>query len=430
MEQEKLIGKIIGNYKINSIIGQGAYSSVYLAEEKFPTNDNKIESNDKKNTKKQLAACKVISIAKIEAKNSIERLENEIKIHQLMHHPNVVQLIDVQKDSSNYYIFLEYCSNGELYNIIKKNRNLKESEAKPLFKQILLGLQYIHSINVAHRDLKPENILVDAKGHIKISDFGLSKLLDSQNDGLTSTPCGSPCYASPECISGNPYDAKKSDIWSCGVILYTMTTGYIPWTKKTQSQIFEQIKNAEFKIPSNISDLCSGLISRMMTVDNNKRITIKGALNHPFLKRTMVPSPKVDRKFVSLRKVDRILGKDVEFEYKEMINHLTKEHRESDSECMKSFFRVRKDIDDGEMEDCQELYRNDSNIKLISNSLPNESNNDNDNYSTNEKENSKKRCPLPHPRKGSIKKHKYEEKYCIHTLAPRRSENNPVQDVN
>lgn len=429
MEQEKLIGKHIGNYVLKKLIGQGAYSSVYLAEETLPTsNDN--ESTEKKADKKRYVACKIISKSKVEEKKATDRLEREINIHQLMHHPYVVQLIDVQRDSFNYFIFLEYCSNGELFNIIKKNRKIRESEAAIFFKQILLGLQYIHSKNVAHRDLKPENILVDHFGRIKISDFGLSKLFDSEKESLTSTPCGSPCYASPECISGNPYDGKKSDIWSCGVILYTLTTGLLPWTKRTQSQLFKQIKNAEFKIPSNISDLCSNLISRLMTVDTNKRITIKGALNHPFLKRAMVPCPKIDHKFVSLRKIDRFLGKDEEFEYKEIICHLTKEHRESDSKCGNNFIRVRNDIEDDQLDNEQELIKDDSitNIKLSTSS---DNLGDENNQEKKEEKSKKKLPPLPpHPRKFSIKKHKNENKFFIHSLAPRRSENNPVPVVN
>lgn len=427
MEHEKLIGNKIGNYLIKKLIGQGAYSSVFLCEEKIISTNDK--EDDKKADKKRYVACKVISKAKVEEKNATDRLEREINIHQIMHHPYVVQLIDVQRDPTNYYIFLEYCSNGELYNIIKKNRKIRESEAAIIFKQILLGLQYIHSKNVCHRDLKPENILVDSFGRIKISDFGLSKLFDSDKNSFTSTPCGSPCYASPECISGNPYDGKKSDIWSCGVILYTLTTGLLPWTKRTQSQLFQQIKNADFKIPSNISDLCSNMISRLMTVDCNKRITIKAALIHPFLKRALVPCPKIDRKFVSLRKIDRFLGKDEDFEYKEIICHLTKEHRESDSKCGNNFFRVRKDIDNDQFNDNQELIRDNSDINI--NVISNVSDVTNDGVVEDIDNDKKKLPPLPpQARKESIKKHKNIGMFLIHSLAPRRSENNPVPMAN
>lgn len=160
----------------------------------------------------------------------------------------------------------------------------------------MLAIKYIHSLNVAHRDIKLENILIDQTGHIKISDFGLSKLFDSNSDGLTSTPCGSLCFASPECLSGEPYDAKKSDLWSCGVILYAMATGLMPWTEKQIGKLFEQIKKGEFMIPPFISDNCADLIRRLMTVDVDKRITEEEVLNHPFLKDVVVPKEVTNKK--------------------------------------------------------------------------------------------------------------------------------------
>lgn len=328
--------------KENKFVIKIVNKNVKMKESEQSKDNNFIKKDDNETVKKvKYLACKIIPRKKMNEKKITTRLDQEIRIHQMMHHQNVVQLIDVQKDMNYYYIFLEYCSQGELFQKVIKNHQLLEQEAAFYFKQILNGLDYIHSLNVAHRDLKPENILVDDNKQIKIADFGLSKLLDSKSNGFTNTPCGSPCYASPECISGLPYDGKKSDIWSCGVILYAMTTGFLPWTKKNQSKLFEQIEKGDFTVPSFLSESCSDLIKRMMTVDCNKRISIKDALNHPFLKDVEVPNTKIDHAFVSLEKIDEFLNDDKSSEYECLIDNLPNENAITN----------KKDIEDEEEED-------------------------------------------------------------------------------
>lgn len=366
MNPDLFIGKTIGNFKIKKKIGEGAFSIVFLAEEIAPRdeepiiNNNELQMNHqkkgfftkhkklptKKPKQKVYSACKIIPRKKVEEKKLSTRLDHEIRVHQLMHHPNVVQLIDLQSDPSYFYVFLEFCPCGELFDIVVQNKRLPEDRAAFFFKQILLGLDYIHSLNVAHRDLKPENTLVDQFGRIKIADFGLSKILENDSNGLTKTPCGSPCYVSPETISGKPYDGRKSDIWSCGVILYAMTIGNLPWTKRTQKQLFHQIRNAQFAVPDFVSDPCADLICKLMTVNNSKRITVGEALKHPFLKDVNVPNYEFEWKFVSLRKIDRFLGFDVGFEYKKLIDHLSLEKIGWNSEADLNFLKIRKNIID------------------------------------------------------------------------------------
>lgn len=290
MNTDEFIGKTIGNFKIIRKIGEGSYSTVFLAQE----NTNIKNNNLKESEKPLFIACKIIAHDQIKHRNIKKRLSQEIHNHHMMHHDNVVKMIDVLSDSNYMYIFLEFCVCGELFKFIVHKGKLSEREAAVCFKQILCGIQYIHSMNVAHRDLKPENILIDEFGKIKISDFGLSKFLNDDSDGLTKTPCGSPCFVSPECISGHPYDGKKSDIWSCGVILYSITTGHLPWTKKNQIELFRQIKSAKFTIPSCISQNCADLIQKMMEVDVNKRLSAEEALNHPFLKDIDVDDVKLE----------------------------------------------------------------------------------------------------------------------------------------
>ena len=288
----------IGNYTIRGTVGEGAFSVVKLAY------NEEVQ---------QYFACKIVPKSRLSSHHLEQRFEIEIRINQQMHHPGIVGLIDILKDKLNYYVIMEFCPNGELFQYIVDHGRLKEDEARPKIRQILETLAYIHKMGVTHRDLKPENILIDQFGQVKISDFGLSRFYDK--NGLASTPCGSPCYASPECISGKPYDAQTTDVWSVGVILYAMVTGQLPWTKRNQAQLFEQIRRGEYTIPSYISYHCSDFIRGLMTVDNRKRLTIEQALNHPFL----MPTPPWEfqlttpsAKLISVQKVDDFFDVDID----------------------------------------------------------------------------------------------------------------------
>ena len=240
----------------------------------------------------------------------------------------------------NSFIILEYCPNGDFFQFIIENNTLSEPLASYCMVQILEALKYLHNLGIAHRDMKPENILIDANGHLKISDFGLSRYVG--NGGLVSTPCGSPCYASPECLSGYPYDGKTNDIWSCGVILYASLTGSMPWTKRNQKQLFDQIRHGDYKVPEIFSSECQSLIKRFLTVDIASRITIDQALQHPFLKNveksacnqaTLCP-------LISIKKVDNFLG------YSDDVEIISKnELSRSISSDEDGFTKVLKQID-------------------------------------------------------------------------------------
>ena len=296
----------IGPYQLKGTIGSGAFGIVKLAY---------------RADAKKYFACKVITKKRIEVMIDKTRFEQEIRIQQQMRNENIVQLIDLYQDSLNYYIVMEFCPNGELFGQIVAKKRLKEDEARVFIKQILSGLSYIHAMNVAHRDLKPENILIDENGNAKISDFGLSKNVDK--NGMVSTSCGSPGYVSPEVISGKPYDPKKSDMWSAGVILYAMVTGQLPWTKRNKIQLYEQIKKAQFPIPKELSEDCVDLIKSLMNLDINNRLTAKQALQHKFMTKKAVSAlPKLvpegtklvregPRPVISLRKLDTFFEKEM-----------------------------------------------------------------------------------------------------------------------
>lgn len=301
----------IGSFVFKGTVGSGAFSVVKLSY----------------NTElKQFFACKIVPRNRINSEDLEERFEIEIRINQQMHHPGVVQIVDLLKDDMNYYIFMEFCPNGELFKYIVDRTRLPEPEAAHFMFQFLDALNYVHSQGVAHRDLKPENLLLDPGGRLKISDFGLSKFVG--DSGMVSTPCGSPCYASPECLSGQDYDGRTSDIWSTGVIMFAMVTGQLPWTKRNQTQLFNQIRKGEYTIPSFLSEECSDLLSRLLTVDVSARITVKDALNHPWIKNNAETDNCIDPSnftIVSLKKVDAFFEnssfKDADVEDKNIANN-------------------------------------------------------------------------------------------------------------
>ncbi|KAH0788942.1 CAMK family protein kinase [Histomonas meleagridis] len=237
--------------------------------------------------------------------------ENEVRVLQKVQHEGVVELYDILKDDTYYYLIMELCPNGELYDYIIQNKRLTELETKYYLRQILETLQHIHSLGIIHRDIKPENLLIDAYGKIKFSDFGLSRFVNSQ--GLADTPCGSICYASPECIRGNTYDGRKSDIWSVGVVAYAMLTGVLPWTKQNQAQLIEQIMNADFTIPYYVSEEAKDLLHCLLEPDPELRITIEQALKHKFI--TSAPRHKSYKTYsrslpISLKNIEMFFGRN------------------------------------------------------------------------------------------------------------------------
>lgn len=173
---------------------------------------------------------------------------------------------------------MEYCNGGELFEYIVANNRIKEKEACRFFQQIISGVEYIHKLNVVHRDLKPENLLLDYNMNIKIVDFGLS---NTYKDGqMLKTACGSPCYAAPEMIAGKRYHGLQVDIWSCGVILFAMLCGYLPFEDANTSNLYKKILNGDFQIPKFVSNEARDILKGILNTDPQKRFTIQDIRNH------------------------------------------------------------------------------------------------------------------------------------------------------
>lgn len=195
-------------------------------------------------------------------------------------HPHVVKLYEYLDSKDDIYVILEYVPNGELFEMISDKGMLPEAEARKYFHQIIYALDYIHSFGVAHRDLKPENILLDADNNIKLVDFGLSNIM--KEGRALKTSCGSPNYAAPEVINGKSYDGSQIDVWSCGVILYAMLFGELPFDEENINTMFKYIKEAKYFMKGVASIEAKDLLNRMIQPNPFRRITITEVLTHPW----------------------------------------------------------------------------------------------------------------------------------------------------
>ncbi|KAG2234349.1 hypothetical protein INT48_007216 [Thamnidium elegans] len=256
--------KCIGDYVVGKTLGKGASGRVKLGVHRH--------------TGEQVAI-KIISKAHLAANPAIEKaVRREIAIMKLIHHPNVMSLIDVIDDpaSSDLYLILEYVEGGELFEYLVSKGRLGEAEARHHFQQIILGLDYCHHHLICHRDLKPENLLLNSRNSIKIADFGMASL--QPLGSMLETSCGSPHYASPEIVAGMPYNGSSCDIWSCGVILYALLTGHLPFDDENIRQLLKKVKSGKYVMPDNISRSAQDLIRRILVMQQ--------IMAHPWFRET------------------------------------------------------------------------------------------------------------------------------------------------
>ncbi|CAI0469851.1 unnamed protein product [Linum tenue] len=314
----------VGKYELGRTVGEGSFAKV-----KFAKN---VETGDS-------VAIKILDREQVLRHKMVEQLKREISTMKLIKHPNVVKIFEVMASRSKIYIVLEFVDGGELFDKIAKHGRLKEDEARKYFQQIINAVDFCHSRGVYHRDLKPENLLLDSFGVLKVSDFGLSAFAPPQirvsntffpcdlqfssshfplhrlmvpsiactscyfasslhntrtffvfqGDGLLHTACGTPNYVAPEVLKDKGYDGAASDVWSCGVILFVLMAGYLPFDESNLMALYQKICNADFTFPSWFSSGAKKLIKRILDPNPLTRISIPEILEDEWFKKGFKP---------------------------------------------------------------------------------------------------------------------------------------------
>ncbi|XP_050218756.1 CBL-interacting serine/threonine-protein kinase 1 [Mercurialis annua] len=275
--EEKSRGMRLGKkYELGKTLGEGNFGKVKLAKH--------IDSG-------LPFAVKILDKNTILHLNISDQIKREIATLKLLKHPNVVRLHEVLASKSKIYMVLEYVNGGELFDRIASKGKLPEAQGRKLFQQLIDGVSCCHSKGVFHRDLKLENVLIDTKGNIKISDFGLSALPQHfRNDGLLHTTCGSPNYVAPEILSNRGYDGATSDTWSCGVILYVILTGYLPFDDRNLAVLYQKIFKGDAQIPKWLSPGAKNIIKRILDPNPTTRITMADIKADEWFKQDYTPA--------------------------------------------------------------------------------------------------------------------------------------------
>ncbi|XP_054784568.1 CBL-interacting protein kinase 18-like [Prosopis cineraria] len=263
-------GVLMQRYELGRLLGQGTFAKVYYAR-------NLVTGMS--------VAIKIIDKEKILKVGMIDQIKREISVMRLVRHPHVVELYEVMATKTKIYFVMECAKGGELFHKVAKGK-LKEDVARKYFQQLISAVDYCHSRGVCHRDLKPENLLLDENGNLKVSDFGLSALAESKHqDGLLHTTCGTPAYVAPEVINRKGYDGFKADIWSCGVILYVLLAGYLPFQNSNLMEMYRKIGKGEYKFPSWFAPDVRRLLSKILVPNPNKRISMAKIMESSWFKK-------------------------------------------------------------------------------------------------------------------------------------------------
>ncbi|XP_060768963.1 MAP/microtubule affinity-regulating kinase 4 isoform X1 [Neoarius graeffei] len=255
----------IGNYRLLKTIGKGNFAKVKLARHVLTGRE---------------VAIKIIDKTQLNP-TSLQKLFREVRIMKALRHPNIVQLFEVIETEKTLYLVMEYASGGEVFDYLVSHGRMKEVEARAKFRQIVSAVHYCHQKNIVHRDLKAENLLLDADSNIKIADFGFSNEFTLGNK--LDTFCGSPPYAAPELFQGKKYDGPEVDIWSLGVILYTLVSGSLPFDGQNLKELRERVLRGKYRVPFYMSTDCEGILRRFLVLNPSKRCTLEQVMKDKWM---------------------------------------------------------------------------------------------------------------------------------------------------
>ncbi|TYJ19997.1 hypothetical protein E1A91_A09G230500v1 [Gossypium mustelinum] len=261
---------LFGKYELGKLLGRGAFAKVYHARD--------VDSG-------QSVAIKAVSKKKVLKGGFMAHVKREIAIMRRLRHPNIVKLIEVLATKTKVYFVMEFAKGGELFTRISKGR-FSEDLSRRYFQQLISAVRFCHSRGVFHRDLKPENLLLDENWNLKITDFGLSAVTDQiRPDGLLHTLCGTPAYVAPEILAKKGYDGAKIDVWSCGIVLYVLHAGYLPFNDPNLMVMYRRIYKGEFRFPKWTSPDLRRFLSRLLDTNPETRITVDEIITDPWFKK-------------------------------------------------------------------------------------------------------------------------------------------------
>ncbi|XP_047541114.1 serine/threonine-protein kinase MARK2-like isoform X1 [Vanessa atalanta] len=255
----------IGKYKLLKTIGKGNFAKVKLAKH-VPTGKE--------------VAIKIIDKTQLNP-GSLQKLFREVRIMKMLDHPNIVKLFQVIETEKTLYLVMEYASGGEVFDYLVLHGRMKEKEARAKFRQIVSAVQYCHQKRIIHRDLKAENLLLDGEMNIKIADFGFSN--EFTPGAKLDTFCGSPPYAAPELFQGKKYDGPEVDVWSLGVILYTLVSGSLPFDGSTLRELRERVLRGKYRIPFYMSTDCEHLLKKFLVLNPAKRASLESIMRDKWM---------------------------------------------------------------------------------------------------------------------------------------------------
>uniref|UniRef100_A0A4W4HU48 MAP/microtubule affinity-regulating kinase 3 n=1 Tax=Electrophorus electricus TaxID=8005 RepID=A0A4W4HU48_ELEEL len=247
----------IGNYRLLKTIGKGNFAKVKLARHILTGRE---------------VAIKIIDKTQLNP-TSLQKLFREVRLMKGLNHPNIVQLFEVIETEKTLYLIMEYASGGEVFDYLVAHGRMKEKEARAKFRQIVSAVHYCHQKSIVHRDLKAENLLLDADSNIKIADFGFSN--EFTVGSKLDTFCGSPPYAAPELFQGKKYDGPEVDVWSLGVILYTLVSGSLPFDGQNLKELRERVLRGKYRVPFYMSTDCEGILRRFLVLNPSKRCSLE-----------------------------------------------------------------------------------------------------------------------------------------------------------
>ncbi|CAH8824316.1 unnamed protein product [Trichobilharzia szidati] len=255
----------VGKYKLIRTLGRGNFAKVKLAQHVSTGRE---------------VAVKVIDKTQLN-QASLKKLFREVNIMKMLNHPNIVRLYEVIESERHVYLVMEYAENGEVFDHLVSHGRMKEREARAAFRQIVSAVEYCHQKKIVHRDLKAENLLFDGYFNVKLADFGFSNLFDGSKK--LDTFCGSPPYAAPELFQGRKYDGPEVDVWSLGVILYTLVSGSLPFDAQHLKDLQERVLRGKYRVPFYMSTDCEALLRKLLVLNPSKRVTLRNVMSDKWL---------------------------------------------------------------------------------------------------------------------------------------------------